>query len=112
MSHTPGPWNMHTDGCNQVWTTEGIVAIVRDGNDEGINDSEQATSNARLIAAAPELLEALQKLMREPLGDFIYDIRDSEMQGWDGPRVTNWGEACILAKTAIAKAEGTKGGES
>ena len=38
-------------------------------------------------------LAALRMLMREPLGDWVYDIRDNEMQGWEGPRVTAWAEA-------------------
>jgi hypothetical protein len=27
------------------------------------------------------------------LGDFVYDVRDREGKGWDGPRVVAWGNA-------------------
>lgn len=55
--HTPGPWNV--DGifiCDDAG--DRIVAEVPKMYDE--ND----LANARLIAAAPELLEALQGLVR------------------------------------------------
>ncbi len=55
-------------------------------------------------AAAPDLLEAAVMLTKEPLGDFIYNIRDQELKGWDGPRVKNWSEAVIKIEAAIAEA--------
>ena len=63
MSHTPGPWRVHptlaevnemTDGrfstpiCKWFWPT-------------GLRSIEETLSNARLIAAAPELLEILEQ---------------------------------------------------
>jgi hypothetical protein len=62
-----------------------------------------------LIAAAPELLEALKALTSNPhvdLGGLVYQVRDREGEGWDGPQVTNWSNAVQAAKAAIAKAEG------
>ena len=38
--------------------------------------------------------EALQVLVKEHVCDFIYNIRERELKGWDGPRVKAWGEAC------------------
>lgn len=29
-----------------------------------------------------------------PLGDLIYEVRDNEGLGWDGPKVKAWGDAC------------------
>ena len=63
MNHTPGPWHYDPDG--EVWATRvngQDVTIcpewlwARSLRDEGM-------ANARLIAAAPELLEALQDLL-------------------------------------------------
>ncbi len=78
-NYTPGPWTavklivvkmtmIHADPIATCWPAEG---------------SEQA--NARLIAAAPELLEALREVVR---------ISDRKHNAWD------------KAKAAIAKAEG------
>jgi len=56
--------------------------------------------------AATDLLEAGQMLAKEPLGDFVYDIRASELLGWDGPRVTNWSAGVVKLLAALAKRKG------
>jgi hypothetical protein len=67
IEHTPGPWH----AVKYATRTEILarrkaqrkmtsIALVY-GSDE--DDSEQADANARLIAAAPELLEALQDVL-------------------------------------------------
>lgn len=38
------------------------------------------------------------------LGDFIYNIRDREAKGWDGPLVQKWSDACRLAREALNEA--------
>jgi hypothetical protein len=52
--------------------------------------------------------KAVLKLVEEPLGDFVYRIRENELRGWGGPRVVNWGEASSLAEKA-ARALGWDG---
>ena len=52
MTHTPGPWNAETF-C--VWAGDKYVAATQTGIPE-----EEQQANAKLIAAAPELLEALK----------------------------------------------------
>lgn len=51
--HTPGPWTTwgKADPSQIIASKDGFVAQTVGGNDE---------ANARLIAAAPELLEALE----------------------------------------------------
>lgn len=60
MSHTPGPWKMtHIAGCDWagvVAGTECIASTVAPDN----GDIEVLLANTRLIAAAPELLEACE----------------------------------------------------
>lgn len=76
---------------------------------EGSASTKQLQANARLIAAAPDLLEALIALMGNDfisLGDIIYRVRDIEGLGWDGPGVKAWGTAVDCAFNAIAKATG------
>lgn len=59
---TPGPWERDV---RDIYPAESDyeIAIVYDGKDTSILnlDKEVAEANARLIAAAPELLEALLK---------------------------------------------------
>lgn len=67
MSHTPGPWTHKKDH-----TDEGIpVYCIRDSRDEWVADTNAmrwvgegvSLANARLVCAAPELLEALQGVL-------------------------------------------------
>ena len=90
--HTPGPWltdrnNVHTgqiatihhclnNNWVEVWTDKWA--------ETGLGEAEQE-ANARLIAAAPELLEALQALLAES----VYESM-----------------ATATARAAIAKATG------
>ena len=68
--HTPGPWTApEASGLitGYIWAHEpygGIVAQVEDGGQVPY-DQEQRKANAHLIAAAPELLEALKSLVED-----------------------------------------------
>ena len=59
MSHTPGPWKWNNEGYSYLRTATG-----EDVHDFGCGccscTSSLSDANARLIAAAPELLEALE----------------------------------------------------
>jgi hypothetical protein len=56
--HTPGPWTFDKDNLNIY--ANGMVAETY-----GHTHNGERHANARLIAAAPELLEALEALMIE-----------------------------------------------
>lgn len=60
--HTPGPWSVerHPHSGHPLVAGEGEYVVADCGNGEIETASEEA--NARLIAAAPELLEALISL--------------------------------------------------
>lgn len=64
LKHTPGPWaaNKDTAFVRTADDDQYAVAAVygRSGN---AGDDDIAIANARLIAAAPELLDALMKLL-------------------------------------------------
>lgn len=73
MSHTEGPWYCDESDGNVEICTDGKeprlgytgwrgLAVVSGSDDEPEIGLEVAWDNARLIAAAPELLEALQGL--------------------------------------------------
>lgn len=68
--HTPGPWRLAFNNAADGWTVEaghndyiGHTAAFtpRPGSNERTLSRDEAEANARLIAAAPTLLEALKK---------------------------------------------------
>ena len=59
QKHTPGPWTHNT---TSVWADQKMVAAVY-GDDPNCKPDERMKANARLIAAAPELLEACKNLL-------------------------------------------------
>lgn len=65
MKHTPGPWSVNVIG--QHWNNKSLKHIeVTFGQDgECICDTVYNPSDASLIAAAPDLLEALQQLLED-----------------------------------------------
>ena len=58
----------------------------------------------RFQAENKELREALKAIMTNPsinLGDRIYDVKDREGKGWDGPDVIAWGRAVVSARKLL-----------
>lgn len=52
--------------------------------------------------AGEKAIEALKLLNRgATIGDFVYQIRDSELKGWDGPRVKAWSDGAVLAAEVL-----------
>ncbi len=84
--HTPGPWEVSFNGKG-TWTIEEVG-----GNHQYVARTERQ-QDARLIAAAPELLEHLKKLVGH------LDARDAAQ--YHGST-----EIVKQARVAIAKAEG------
>jgi hypothetical protein len=47
-------------------------------------------------------LEVLRQLSQvHNLGDCVYDIRERECLGWEGPKVVAWGKACERAQQLL-----------
>ena len=63
--HTPGPWEISRDAVPEGYTQNTVYAE-RDG--ERVATAFRNDANARLIAAAPDLLEAC-KYVKQFLGD-------------------------------------------
>ena len=63
---TLGPWRIGTpgpNGCYTIGTERGLMTAMIAHSIYELGQAEEANANARLIAAAPELLEALQDLV-------------------------------------------------
>ena len=104
MSHTPGPWAYDADSCEVFGTTEGrscgwVAKVVGGDSNDCRLPYDERVANARLIAAAPDLLAACKAL--------AHDIR--AMQFTDGEyRLSLDSARSILAllDREISKAEG------
>jgi hypothetical protein len=63
VKHTPGPWRAEFGEAIVVKGADGArVAIATNLDRYGRRDTNEVEANARLIAASPELLEALREL--------------------------------------------------
>lgn len=66
--HTPGPWKADKAAIGEYWQVWGdcrVVAEVYGTSDIDPSWAVRPGANARLIAAAPDLLDALQKISKE-----------------------------------------------
>ena len=105
MSYTKGPWAVSHDGvvCSGEPKTAVEIAFVAQMSD----DVPEANANGRLIAAAPELLEAVKdSICHSCLNRIGFDgphVRDSSM-----PDRYDWRKcgACVIQRAAVKKAEG------
>jgi hypothetical protein len=113
-AHSPGPWRV-TDEISRFSGGEVIRPNRSDGVDSPVayvadfnryDRDEERQANARLIAAAPDLLDALIALKE------VVDVIASE-ECEEGTRVEWWNrrigvgwQAAVQADTAIARAEG------
>lgn len=88
--HTPGPWR-YVRGNGSPTTGQHMIAGAKPGYLAEVRDcgSGNVEANARLIAAAPELLEALQLV-----------VDTAENGGWPSA-------VLVITKAAIAKAKGS-----
>lgn len=100
---TPGPWaySVHDTSAGLVWKIGPFNACIYVDMRGGVSNENlspfEAAANSRLIAAAPDLLEALRTLLpmvEEWHAEFPRDVGDKEAP------------AIAAAHAAIAKAEG------
>lgn len=96
--HTPGPWVVFDGHFPGIDGDDGKFSVLIYGEEleeGGIRGrtSEEIAANARLIAAAPDLLEALDSL------------KSAVVEGWYSNGEW-WQEGIDLASAAIAKAKG------
>jgi hypothetical protein len=115
--HTPGPWRVGGSWWNSdaypaycvlpVETCEGIGSTIAElsysGPEPGTSEEQQAEADARLIAAAPDLLEACRDAL-----DFLHAIPDPM------PKLIKHGylQTESTLGVAIAKAEEVENGQA
>jgi hypothetical protein len=94
--HTPGPWNINggrIEGPNAYTSTATVIGVVGEISNQSFTD----TANARLIAAAPEMLKALQSIATRAS---CAPNDDAKLAGQEFDRIMQ------MARAAIAKAKG------
>jgi hypothetical protein len=119
MTYTKGPWTIFTDlpeehdgyidhggyridadGVEQiayVWERSARINPATGEQDFSLPfGSADGEANARLISAAPDMYEALDRLMRIIASD----------DPWDREHVDDMNEACDAARSALLKAKG------
>ena len=123
LKHTPGPWSYigDDDGDFVVFAGGEFVCNIGESPFAAVSEYPETTivafdtdqANARLISAAPDLLEACRELLSEAVilsEDYLecFDdyADDAAIQGWDKARWKRALAAAKKAKAAIAKAEG------
>lgn len=89
---TPGPWLVSETGSVVAASDSGYVAEPYDGRHTLQNDAAITAANAHLIAAAPEMYEALAAV----IGDYEAHMRGHEYVP----------TPLIAARAALAKARG------
>ncbi|WP_277593643.1 hypothetical protein [Pseudomonas chlororaphis] len=102
QKHTPGPWYTHRNGFSTVYVEarlrQGVIQeVAACGPTEA--GQEQQEANAKLIAAAPELLEALI----EVTASLAWNAHGECRAIHEGPIMPSSG-AVEMARAAIAKA--------
>lgn len=98
--HTPGPLEAVGNLVRTSMATGGfLVAEFRDANGQPYSD--EAKANASLFAAAPELLEALDKLTDVYAAMRVELVRQYPQDGWSTETMT-----LDAAHAALSKARG------
>ncbi|MEG4669484.1 hypothetical protein UXP85_24840 [Enterobacter cloacae] len=95
---TPGPWHVSNEGKLVIRDDEWLVPVATAGY--ATNDEELAT--AKLIAAAPDLLEALQGYM-SAVSEMNEAIKDGYNVQGAMSALIGWED---MARAAISKALG------
>lgn len=98
MKHTQGPWAINDNTADQYGQltvesqTDGAVAICYTMERYDVSVPAECVANARLIAAAPDLLIALRALLEDAIELGIYELKNNG--------------SAVAAQNAIYKATG------
>ena len=112
-THTKGPWRVieHGKGFNRhcvgTSNTAPLQAVICEINTKSVGTSDEIRlSNARLIAAAPDLLEACKWFVQALTdGVLVRDITRDAQSYW-ATRMLELTQQLAKAQAAVLKAEG------
>jgi hypothetical protein len=101
IKHSAGPWSIveHNWSDTGIVGTNDYICLLKTYEDDATGRDETVAANARLIAAAPALLEALRGMLE------VYGVR--EVTAFNNATLTEV-ELCDMARAAIAKATGSQ----
>ena len=104
--HTPGPWKVEEDLyiCFGEAASGVTLAKVFEATDDGVGDH----ANARLMAAAPDLLEAVESFVSDIDSSYLGHF-PKDANGMCISTEADWaelGQSYNTARRAIAKATG------
>jgi hypothetical protein len=100
--HTPGPWFAASEGSYKVASVTSNTGIYADT----LPEAAQIAADARLIAAAPDLLEALKDIHARLTEHPAYAELTEDEEEDIGGDTAELSYLARMARTAIAKAEG------
>lgn len=87
MAHTPAPWKVssekHADEYACVITGGEHNGIIAKAELSPYHDIDRAEANAKLISAAPELLEALEEIKSLYMISAISEYRKPFQSAWN-----------------------------
>jgi hypothetical protein len=100
-AHTPGPWAVQVDQDGEVvvWTRQSHIGTLATVHADDINGSWPVEANARLIAAAPDLLQHLEAMVAH----YVQLAGSGDCGLWDPENEVE----VTAARAAIARATGT-----
>jgi hypothetical protein len=109
--HTPGPWEVVSKagypavfGGNRVLCSPGGYSIGELKGDKA--KAAEIVANANLIAAAPEMYEALQQTIYHPIYGTTDRRKEREFWQYEKTQGREEADARITALDALDKAEG------
>lgn len=95
---------VYRDEMGRMWARP--EAEFDDGRFVGLQTTPSTPSGkAQVAESTPDALAVLRALTTNPhvdLGDLVYQVRDQEGQGWDGPATKAWSDAVAAARTLVA----------
>ena len=98
LSDYPNDWRVRSDDYGEIASLHEDYTAAKD-----LSRFEEIEANARLISAAPEMLDALHRIVRD--ADQLDALADLQRPDYGGPRACD-SEAIKAARAAIVKAEG------
>ena len=102
VSHTPGPWGIQSSRTTVTVRSAGSGEVISSWY-AGQPTGTVTHANARLIAAAPELLGAIKELLASQMAPYPpFEAGKDAQNAWSDRRA----KACSDAEVVIALAEG------